>query len=176
MDLDHQVGAPREWTFQGRTWLVSGLTPYQLGKLTAWLKDHVPHPLQEVKTLLLDGVFTAEERKALFDAARAECSPSYETIGGRAVQTGGWPPSFGSTRANEILFNGAGIGAFLHVALSKHQPDLTAAAAEALAPHFGVEDLKTLIDLIGVKGDDGGDEDDGETTEGLPEGYVDPKA
>jgi len=179
MDLDQQVGAPRAWTFAGREWLVSGLTPYQLGKLTAWLKDHVPNPLQEVKALIKDGVFTAEERKALIDEAKARAEPKYQTFGERTVQVSGWPPQFGSAEASAVLFNGSGIPAFLHVILSKHQPDLTPAEAEALAPLFTVEDLRALIDLIGVGGPDDEDEEDGDgdgPAADLPEGYVDPKA
>lgn len=180
-DIDQQVGAPRAWTFAGREWAVSGLTPWQIGQLTARLKEVVPHPVEEAKKLLRDGVLTAEERKTILDAARAEAEPRYLTEGGRTVQVGGWPPAFGSTAASEHFFYGVGISYFLWVVLAKHQPALTLAEAEATAAHFGVADLEALMERISIGGggaadDEEADEDDPAGPGGLPEGMVDPKA
>jgi hypothetical protein len=176
-DIDVQVGAPRAWNFAGRDWQVSGLTPYQLGRLTARLKDVVPHPVEEVKKLLKDGTFTAEERKVLFDEARAAAVPRYEMQGRRAVQVGGWPPSFGSQQSSDLFFDGEGIAFFLWVVLAKHQPELTLADAEKLAPLCDVAALGALMALIRAGGDEDDDGDDEDAPGGgLPEGMADPKA
>lgn len=178
MDIDYQVGAPRDWRFAGKVWQVSGLTPFQIGRLTAWLKTAVPNPIEECKRFLKDGVFTAEERKTLLDDARKKAEPQYTTHRGRAVQVSGWPCKFGSVEGNELLFNGEGIGYFLWIVLSKHDPKLSIAEAEALAPRFDVEDLQALMTLIQPPGS-GDDEDEGDDdgpSAGVPEGYTDPKA
>lgn len=182
---DQQTGAPRTWHFAGRDWPVSGLTPYQLGQLEAWLKDHVPSPLAVYRQTVKEGDWAPEERKVLFDEARVAMVPAYDDNG---LQIGGWPPSFNSCQGQALLFQGTGIAAFLRVVLAKHTPTLTTADAEALAPLLSVDDLRGLTELIQVRGPEDDAEpatattiaaepaDDDPDIPPLPAGYVDPKA
>ena len=176
---DIQVGATRDFTIDGQTYPVSGLTPYMLGQLEAHLKDAFPSPLAEHAKLMRacgDG-FTPEERKELFDAARATMSQAFDADG---VQTAGWPVTFNSQRAQLHFFGGQGIGVFLRVVLAKHTPEITATGAERLGVLCGADDLRRLTELLQVRGPD--DEDD-ETPAApvdplceLPAGCYDPKA
>jgi hypothetical protein len=159
---DQQSGAPRTFALAGREFPVSGLTPYQLGLFEAHLKDVVPSPLAEFRALVRgDDTFTPDERRQLFDAARAAAEPQYD---GGGFQISGWPPAFNSRVGQQVLFHGTGIGYFLFVVLSKHTPGLTRAEAEALAPHFTIDDLRRLTELIQVRPPDGDDATESDDT------------
>lgn len=181
---DHQTGAPRAFTLCGRTFPVSGLTPYQLGQIEAHLKDAFPSPLVELRELFkwAGDAFTPEERAQLLTDAKK----AMEIVLDRHdTQVAGWPVQFNSLLAQKYLFAGAGIGVFLHVVLSKHTPGLTRKEAEDLAKHFTVEDLQRLCTLLQVRpptGEDveagdtpADDDDDDQVDDDLPEGYIDPK-
>jgi len=171
---DQQVGAPRDFALAGRVFPVSGLTPYQLGQLEAFLKDAIPSPLSEFRALVAEGGFAPEERAELFKAAKDRMEPQYTQDG---FQTGGWPPTFNSAEGQRVLFNGAGLAHFLWVVLSKHTPALTRDDAATLAPHLTVSDLARLSELISVANPGADETTDSEAPrDDLPAGYVDPNA
>jgi hypothetical protein len=169
LDLDQQVGAPRTWKFAGRDWKVAGLTFYQIGLLTAWLKDNVPSPRERLVREFKTGVFSAEERAEMLLKAAAAEEKQYDQAG---RQTAGWPPSIDSPEAQEYLFQGTGIPYFLWVILRRHQPDLTLEEAEKLAWHVEPNDLAALCERIGFGG---GEQETPEPLDPDRPEYVDPK-
>lgn len=167
--VDQMTGATRTWDFAGVKWPVSGLTMKQIGLLDAYLKDTVPSPLDEFRYLVRGDGFLPEERAMLFKEFKDRMEPRFATDG---TQTGGWPPTFMSALGQQFLLQGAGIGYFLYIILSKHTPDISRDEVESLAVHVDAESLGTLMDRIQAPKHVDPDES---VCEDLPEGYVDPK-
>jgi hypothetical protein len=87
MDLAEHTDQPTEVIVAGKTYLFSELTIEAMGRLQAWIKANVPHPLKALQGQL-DG-FSAEDRATLLDQARKEAAH--------------WPPSIGTPAAAQAL-------------------------------------------------------------------------
>ena len=177
--LQRELGATFTWTFQGRSYQVSGLTPFQLGQLNAVLEQAFASAVFKAKADIreLGDLLRPEHRLQLLAEAREEDRPVYDTTG---IQVSGWPVEFASRQGQAYFFSGKGIVDLLHVILGKHN-SITRDQAEALAPFLGKAEIEELMKLIGVQSEEAiEDESPTHTEEGdpdpdLPAGYVDPK-
>lgn len=185
---DQQTGAPRAFEFRGREFPVApGFTNYQLGQISAYLKDKFPSPMHELKGILQDlgDAITAGERALLIKDARSRMEPIYDRSG---RQTGGWPVTYNSHQGEEYMHLGPGFGKWLHVVLGRKSPDLTLAECEQMAVDFDADDLRRLFEVMEpaltnsseaekLAAAEGPDTDpDDEDLDPELEGYVDPKS
>lgn len=128
MDLDVFAGLPAyRTTIGGRTFQFGELSLSALAALQAWVRAHVPHPLEAVKPHLA-GLDPAD-RAALLEQARRD--------GLR------WPPKVGTGEgAAALLGDEEGQAETLYHALLTHQPETTREQARRLYRLLVHEGLK----------------------------------
>jgi len=100
-----------------------------LAKLQAWIRSHVPHPLDALKGHL-DGLDPAD-RAVLLEAARVEARS--------------WPPEIGTAAgAAALLGSEPGQVEALAAGLSVHHPELTRPDVERLYRALGKETMRLV--------------------------------
>lgn len=87
MDLAEHTDQPTEVIIGGKSYLFAELDIDAMGRLQAWIKAHVPHPMKVVREHLDD--FTPAQQEILLAQARKEAAH--------------WPPAIGTQEAAQAL-------------------------------------------------------------------------
>lgn len=110
MDLAEHADQPQTVTVGGRAFKFSELSLESCARIQAWIKEHVPNPLQAVRQHL-DG-FNQADRALLLESARKDAQH--------------WPPEVGTPAAAEALASSpSGLIYVLFEGLRAHDPDAT---------------------------------------------------
>jgi hypothetical protein len=137
MDLSVLTNAPRDFTIAGKTFTVSGIAMEEWGVLQAHLKDHTDDPVvaafKNINKVRAAGVPVADEdRKALFEDAKAEARE--------------WPPRVGGPLWFDLINTTDGaIEKFIGCVLRKHQPGLTDAEIAAVKKEATWDEMRLLV-------------------------------
>lgn len=117
MDLAQHTDQPTPFMIGGVEYLLSELTIASLGRLQAWIKTNVPHPIDAIKPHLAG--LDSECKAILLDQARKESQS--------------WPPIMGTQAAARLLSERPDFQVELFwEGLKQHKADATRTEAERL--------------------------------------------
>lgn len=140
MDLATFANAPREVILAGHKYWVSALELREWAKVQAWIKANVPGPMRSLSSDDMVNLNDDDRRTAIEAAAIAQRS---------------WPPKPGTAAWFHALDTPGGHEAFLHAALSKHQPEITLADVVDLSSGLHVSDVAPIVMVcLGLDDDD----------------------
>ena len=134
-DFARATQAPRDFTLDGKRYLVGKLTPRGLGDLQAYLKDAIEDPR----------IVARKQMEGLPDAVQVE-------IWRQACEAAkDWPPSIGDERSISQLLSAEGQARFLWVLFRRHNDGFTLERAREISDRYelGMEEFNRLMELAG---------------------------
>lgn len=134
-DFSIPAGSHRQFSLNGKVYMVPKFTPSILGQINSWLKDLVPNPKDEARRRM-EGLPDAVALAIWSDGVKEARS---------------WPPMFGSAEGNQHLLQYNGMSVLVHALLSKANRDVTREEAEQIVDAIGLDGVNHIMELAGME-------------------------
>ena len=133
-DFARATGAAGTYQIGDQTYLISKLSPRDIGDLQAYIKEVCPNPRAEALALIREGGLPEPIAMEVWKTAVEESRD--------------WPPSMSDERGNQLItMTFEGNARLLWVLLRRYQPGVDLAKARQLAELITLDDLGALMAL-----------------------------